>query len=144
MLPDTSPMIWSFRALVEARRGLADLRSGGSGDGAGTLFAALGHARDSMDRSAVATVLDALAAAVLAGPDPGVSRAEQAAAVLGAAHAVRGAFDHASLDAPDARAAARRVLGDAGFAAAYQRGLDLTYDAALALGQDAAGQLLRR
>ncbi len=154
MLPDTSPMIWSFRALVEARRGLADLRSGGAGDGAGTLFAALGHARDSMDRSAVATVLDALAAAVLAGPDPGVpapgrpdpgvSRAEQAAAVLGAAHAVRGAFDHASLDAPDARAAARRVLGDAGFAAAYQRGLDLTYDAALALGQDAAGQLLRR
>ncbi|MHB1597254.1 MAG: ATP-binding protein, partial [Streptosporangiaceae bacterium] len=71
MLPDTSPMIWSFRALVEARRGLADLRSGAAGDGAGTLLAALGHARESMDRSAVATVLDALAAAVLAGPDPG-------------------------------------------------------------------------
>jgi hypothetical protein len=66
--------------------------------------------------------------------------------LLGAAHSARGAVDHASLDAPEAAEEARRVLGQSAFDAAYQRGRDLDYPAALALAQESAdvGQVRRR
>ena len=64
-------------------------------------------------------------------------RAELAARLLGAAHAVRGAFDESSLDAPQARAAARDVLGPAAFDAAYRSAADSTYQTALELAHAA-------
>jgi hypothetical protein len=72
-------------------------------------------------------------------PDPAITagRAELAARLLGAAHAVRGAFDESSLDAPQARAAARDTLGPAAFDAAYRSAADSTYQTALELGRAA-------
>jgi hypothetical protein len=72
--------------------------------------------------------------------------AQRAATLLGAAHSIRDIFDQSSLDAPDARDAARLALGDAAFDDAYQRGRALSYDDALALarGPQSAGQALRR
>jgi hypothetical protein len=64
-------------------------------------------------------------------------RAELAARLLGAAHAVRGAFDESSLDAPQARAAARDTLGPAAFDAAYRSAADSTYQTALELAHAA-------
>jgi predicted ATPase len=58
-------------------------------------------------------------------------RAELAARLLGAAHAVRGAFDESSLDAPRAREAARAALGQAAFDAAYASAGDSTYQSAI-------------
>ena len=60
-----------------------------------------------------------------------------AATLLGAAHTIRGAFDEGSLDAPGARDAARGVLGEAGFDAAYERGRGLDGDQGIAAAQGA-------
>jgi predicted ATPase/DNA-binding SARP family transcriptional activator len=74
-------------------------------------------------------VIDAIAAYVLRRDrDAG---AELAATLLGAAHAVRGAFDESSLDAPPARAAARTALGEPAFETAYASGRALGYEAAV-------------
>jgi predicted ATPase len=133
-----SAMIWSFQAMSRGRAALADLCSGGDTAQAwATLASALQLAGDSQDRSAVAVVADGLAAATMwAGS--GRASAERAAVILGAAHSIRGAFDHSSLDAPGAGNAARQVLGDTGFEAAYQRGRDLSYDEAMAFAEDSA------
>ena len=86
------------------------------------------------DHSALATVLDALAASALRrGQD---DDAALAARLLGAAHSVRGAFTESSLDAPAARAEARRTLGEPEFGAAYERGRELGYAAALSFAGD--------
>jgi hypothetical protein len=78
--------------------------------------------------------------AVATGPEAGAAVGPQGAAMLlGAGHGVRGAFDESSLDAARVRAAAREALGEAAFAAAYQRGRDLDYDAAVALVRQALG-----
>ena len=71
--------------------------------------------------------------------DPAITadQAELAARLLGAAHAVRGAFDESSLDAPQARAAARDALGPAAFDAAYRSAADSTYQTALDLARRA-------
>jgi predicted ATPase len=132
-----TPMIWSFQALVRGRWALAEIRSGRAADGWPALAAALRLARDSQDRSAVAAVIDALAAAAL-WTDGSRASAERAAVLLGAAHSIRGAFDHSSLDAPAARDTARQVLGGTAFAAVYQRGRELSYDDALVLAEDSA------
>jgi predicted ATPase/DNA-binding SARP family transcriptional activator len=58
-------------------------------------------------------------------------QAELAARLLGAAHAVRGAFDESSLDAPQARDAARTALGQAAFDAAYRSAVGSTYQSAI-------------
>ncbi len=63
-------------------------------------------------------------------------QAELAARLLGAARAVRGAFDESSPDAPQARTAARAALGEAAFDNAYQSTADLTYEASLALARE--------
>jgi hypothetical protein len=101
------------------------------------LATALRMAGDSQDRQAVATVVDGVAATILAaGGDR--AGAERAAVLLGAAHTIRGAFDHSSLDSPAARDGARETLGAAAFEAAYQRGRNLGYAEALALAEDSA------
>jgi ATP/maltotriose-dependent transcriptional regulator MalT len=127
-------MIWSFRAQALTRGALADIRTGHAARGWAGLAAALRLARDSQDRPAVAGVIDGLAAAGL-WTDASRASAERAAVLLGAAHSIRGAFDHASLDAPGARDTARQVLGEA-FEAVYQRGRELGYSEALALAED--------
>jgi predicted ATPase/DNA-binding SARP family transcriptional activator len=132
-----SPMLWSFRAQAQNRGALADIRSGDVAGGCAALTGALRFARDSQDRAAVAGVVDGLASAAL-WTDGSRASAERAAALLGAAHSVRGAFDHSSLDAPRARDTARHTLGSEAFDAAYQRGRDLSYEDALAFADDSA------
>jgi hypothetical protein len=64
--------------------------------------------------------------------------AQRAAVLLGAAHSIRGAFDHSGLDAPQARDAARHTLGGQAFDQAYRRGQELGYDEAQALAEEIA------
>jgi predicted ATPase/DNA-binding SARP family transcriptional activator len=130
-------MTWSFQALARSRAALADIRSGYFADGCAGLASALRLARDSQERSAVAVVLDGLAAAAL-WTDGGGAASERAAVLLGAAHSIRGAIDRSSLDAPEARDSARERLGGDAFEAAYQRGRGLSYEEALALAEDSA------
>jgi hypothetical protein len=80
-------------------------------------------------------VLDACAAYLLArggGNDP-----ELAAGLLGAAHAVRGAFDESSPDARPARDAAQAALGPRAYLAAYASARSLGYEQAVALARAA-------
>jgi predicted ATPase/DNA-binding SARP family transcriptional activator len=129
-----SPMIWSFRAQAINRDALASIRTGNVGGGRARLAEAIRLAGDSQDLAAVAVVVDGIAAAML-WTGTGRSDAERAAVLLGAAHSIRGAFDHSSLDAPGARDAARQRLGAADFDAAYQRGRDMSREKALALAE---------
>jgi hypothetical protein len=131
-------MIGSFRAQAQNRSALVDIRSGQLADGRAGLASALRLARDSQDLSALAVVMDGVAAAGL-WTDASRSGAERAAVLLGAAHSLRGTFDQSSLDAPEARDTARRALGEAGFEAAYQRGRGLGHAEAFALAEDAVG-----
>jgi predicted ATPase/DNA-binding SARP family transcriptional activator len=131
-------MIGNFRAQAQNRSALADIRCGNLTDGRAGLASALRLARDSKDLSALAVVMDGVAAAAL-WTDASRSGAERAAVLLGAAHSLRGAFDQSSLDAPGARDTARQALGEAGFEAAYQRGRALGRAEAFALAEDAAG-----
>jgi hypothetical protein len=55
--------------------------------------------------------------------------------LLGGAHAARGGFDEASLDAPAVRTAALGLLGPAGFEAAYQHGRELAREEQQAAGR---------
>jgi predicted ATPase/DNA-binding SARP family transcriptional activator len=80
---------------------------------------------------------DAGLASTAPAPAVTVGRAEIAARLLGAAHAVRGAFDESSLDAPHARDAARETLGPVAFGAAYRSTADSTYQTALDLAHAA-------
>ncbi len=80
----------------------------------------------------LAAVIDSIA--VLASRD--TERAELAASLLGAAHAVRGCFDEGSLDAPAARDALRASLGPNGFGVAYDRGRALPREDMLALAAE--------
>jgi hypothetical protein len=96
---------------------------------------ALRLSRDTLDRSAVAAVVDGIAAAALWTDGSGAA-AERPAVLLGAAHSIRGAFDHSSLDAQQARDIARQTLGGQAFEQAYRRGRELGYDEALALAEE--------
>jgi predicted ATPase/DNA-binding SARP family transcriptional activator len=140
----------SLRAQVKARLAVALLRQGRRERGVQFLRESLDCAASWYEHPALAVVLDACAVYAL-GPDAhdGVSRddgnrpaavartaaAERAARLLGAAHAVRGAFDESSLDAPLARAKAREALGPEAFEAAYESALASTYESALALAR---------
>ena len=130
-------MIGAFRVQVINRWALADIRSGDIARGRAGLDEAFRLARDSQDQTAIAVVADGLAAAAL-WTDSSPGSAERAAVLLGAAHSTRGAFDHSSLDAPEARDTARRTLGDAAFESAYQRGRELGRSEALTLAEDRA------
>ena len=131
-------MIGNFRAQAQNRSALVDIRCGNLTDGRAGLASALRLARDSKDLSALAVVMDGVAAAAL-WTDPSRSGAERATVLLGAAHSLRGAFDHSSLEAPQTRDTARRTLGEAAFDAAYQRGRGLGPEASFTLAEDAVG-----
>jgi predicted ATPase/DNA-binding SARP family transcriptional activator len=146
-----------LRAQVKSREAMVALVSGDAGRSRALLGEALQAATGWVERPPMATVIDATAAYVV-GSDtpssplnmvassgappsldtPATSATELAAILLGAAHAVRGAFDESSPDAPGVRAAARSRLGRAEFEAAYQRGRDLSMEQAIAL----AGEVL--
>jgi len=135
MASKEATMVWSFRAQAINRGALAKIRAGDIAGGRARLAEALRLATESQDLSAVAVVMDGLATATL-WTDTSRPAAERAAVLLGAAHSVRGAFDHSSLDAPEARDTARQRLGEAGFDAAYQRGRGLGRPEAVALAED--------
>jgi hypothetical protein len=132
-------MAWweSLRARVRARLALAVLAQGDARGCRDLLDAALTAAAAWTEHPALAVVLDACACyALRPGQAEETSGAERAARLLGVAHAVRGAFDESSLDAPPARRAARDALGIAAFDAAYGSSGDLSYEAATALARE--------
>ena len=92
-----------------------------------------------MERPALASVIDAIAVFVLQTGEPAQpgESAVLVATLLGAGHGIRGAFDEGSLDAPGAREAARTVLGEAEFGAAYECGRAFGRDEAIAAASGA-------
>ena len=134
------PGAWApLRALAGARLGVLKLEAGDIARATALLRDALGTAATAGDRPATAAAMEGLAAAALR-----TAGAERAAALLGAADAIRGAVDHSSLDAPGVRAAANEQLGEAGFGAAYRRGLAMPYDEALGFAQASAAPASER
>ena len=154
---DSYQAIWwePLRARIRGRLALAVLAQGDAGRCRELLAAALDAAATWTEHPPLAAVLDACACYLLrrdgnaepignigtARPTGNVGtvghaattrdRAELAARLLGAAHAVRGAFDESSPDAPQARAAARDALGPAAFDAAYRSAAAATYQSAI-------------
>ena len=128
-----APWWQSLRAQVKARLAAALLKQGDGGRCGELLGEALDDSVAWTDHPALAAVLDACAVYLLARDgDPRL-----AARLLGAAHAVRGAFDESSPDAPPARDAARAALGPRAYLAAYASSRDLGYEQAAALGRAA-------
>jgi hypothetical protein len=122
-----SPWWSGMRALLQTRLARLVLEDGDEARCRVLLAAALRTAADWVERPVLAGAVDAIAVLALH------ADAALAATLLGAAHAIRGAFDEGSLDAPAVRDAARDVLGAAEFEAAYERGRALSRDAAVAL-----------
>jgi predicted ATPase/DNA-binding SARP family transcriptional activator len=126
-----------LNATLKARLALLVLAEGDEARSRNLLADALRAATKWVERQMLAAVVDAIAVFALRDPDGSTDAAELAATLLGAAHSLRGAFDQGSLDAPRAREAARRQLGEAAFAAAYERGRALAHDEAVALAATA-------
>lgn len=122
-----SPWWNGMRALLQTRLARLVFEDGEEARCRVLLATALRTAADWVERPVLAGVIDAIAVLTLR------DDAALTAALLGAAHNVRGAFDEGSLDAPPARDAVRGVLGATGFEAAYERGRALSRDAAVAL-----------
>ncbi len=128
--------------LIKVRVALALLACGDEARGRRLLAEALNLAAEWVERPVLAAVFDAIAVLVQQPVqperplDPGEA-AKLAATLLGAAHSVRGCFNEGSLDAPVARDAARALLGEPEFAAAYARGRELSSAEAVALGHSA-------
>src|SRR5262249_42724859 len=119
----------------KARLSMIAMKQGDWAASAALLGEALEAAAAWWEHPALAAVLDACAAHLAdraADGDP-----SRAAALLGAAHAIRGAFDESSLDAPQARENVRAALGPAAFSAAYDSARGLGYDPAVALAREA-------
>jgi hypothetical protein len=126
----------SLRAQVKARLAVAVLKQGRKSRCERLLMESLDSASGWREHPALAAVLDACAVYVLRQgyrDDGNRPAAEQAARLLGAAHAIRGAFDESSPDAPSVRARAREALGPEAFDAAYGSALTSTYESAVAL-----------
>ena len=130
-----APWWESLRAQLKARLAMVALARGDLPGSAELLGQALDAVAAWVEHSALAVVLDEVAAYALR--RGGTADAELAAALLGAAHGIRGAFDESSLDAPAARATARAALGAQAFEAAYQQARTLTYPGALAAARAA-------
>jgi hypothetical protein len=130
-----------MRARIRGRLAMAVLAQGDAERCRELLAAALDAAAAWTEHPPLAAVLDACACYALRRDDSahagGLARAELAARLLGAAHAVRGAFDESSLDAPQARDAARDALGRAAFDAAYRSSAGQTYQSAIELARAA-------
>jgi predicted ATPase/DNA-binding winged helix-turn-helix (wHTH) protein len=130
----------SLRAIVKARLAVAVLKQGHPERCARLLTESLDASATWWEHPALAAVLDACAVYALSrgqhGEGSSMAAAEQAARLLGAAHAIRGAFDESSLDAPPARVKARETLGAKAFDAAYESALTSTYESALALARE--------
>jgi tetratricopeptide (TPR) repeat protein len=137
-----SPWWDGMRAQLRARLAVVVLQDGDEARCRELLAAALHTAADWVERQMLAVVIDAIAVFVLHTGEPGAlpQRAAAAATLLGVGHAIRGAFDEGSLDAPGVRDAARGVLGDDGFDTAYERGRALGRDEALALAEGAIAE----
>ena len=137
---ETEGAIWweGLRAQVGARYALLELELGNEARCRALLAGALRAATAWVELPVCATVIDAVAVLALrsAGEAGRGEGAELAARLLGAAHAVRGAFDEASLDAPAVRETAREALGAAAFGAAYRRGLELGHAEAVAFARE--------
>jgi len=134
-----SPWWDGMRAQLRSRLAMVVLQDGDQARCRELLTAALHTAAGWVERQMLAIVIDAIAVFVLdtAEPDGLPERAAMAATLLGVGHAIRGAFDEGSLDAPGARNAARGVLGGDQFDVAYERGRALGRDEALALAEGA-------
>jgi hypothetical protein len=136
-----APWWQSLRAQVKARMALAALKLGGSQRCRTLLREALDSAAAWRENPALAVVLDACAVYVLRrGVQDNLAQddAERAAGLLGAAHAVRGAFDESSLDAPRARDRARRALGSRAFESGYESArTSSNYESAVAFAREA-------
>jgi predicted ATPase/DNA-binding SARP family transcriptional activator len=137
---NVAPWWESLRAQVKARQAVAVLRQGYTERCTRLLSESLDAAAAWWEHPALATALDACAVYALSRGrhDPGgrAADAEQAARLLGAAHAIRGAFDESSLDGPPARAQASETLGQDAFAAVYESALTSSYESALALARE--------
>jgi len=155
---DGKPSAWwrSYQITASVRLAMARLMLGDTARCRELLAEALRLAADWYEHPPLAAALDATAVLALRA-DPadeaagsgsaagsagaGGKAAEIAAQLLGAAHAIRGAFDESSLDAPAARATARDTLGPDAFAAAYAFGRALPRADALALAEAALANI---
>jgi DNA-binding SARP family transcriptional activator len=145
---------YGFRALIQARLAMIVLAEGDENRCREVLADALRVATEWVESPAIAAVIDAIAVLAQHRPPPALpappappippqaplppleaslAGATLAATLLGCGHAIRGCFNEGSLDAPVARAAARAVLGEVGFDAAYDRGRALARADALTL-----------
>jgi predicted ATPase/DNA-binding SARP family transcriptional activator len=133
-----APWWESLRAQVKARLAVAVLKQGHPERCVRLLREAVDAAAAWWERPSLAVILDAGAVYTLSSADAGdaTQAAELAARLLGAAHAVRGAFDESSLDAPPAREQARATLGADAFQARYDAALASDYEQALALARE--------
>jgi hypothetical protein len=132
--------------LIKVRLALAFLACGDEVRCRRLLSEALNLAAEWVERPVLAAVFDAIALLLqhpvqperLAGylPEPREA-AKLTATLLGAAHSARGCFNEGSLDAPAARDAARTLLGEPAFGAAYAGGRELSSEDALALANSA-------
>ena len=131
---ETRQSVWwqGFRALAQARLALLTVDRDEE-RGRALMATALQNASEWVEMPPLAGVIDAVAVLALRHPRPSPGQARLAATLLGGAHAVRGVFDEASLDAPAVRDAALGLLGETGFDAAYQQGRDLDRQELLAL-----------
>jgi predicted ATPase/DNA-binding SARP family transcriptional activator len=145
-----APWWQSLRAQVKARMAMAALELGGTVRCRALLSEALDSAAAWRENPALAAVLDACAVYFLrrgaqvnpdqVNPDqvnPAQNDAERAARVLGAAHAVRGAFDESSLEAPRARDWARGALASRAFESRYESArTSSTYESAVTFARE--------
>jgi hypothetical protein len=131
---ETRQSVWwqGFRAIALARLALVTVAEDEPRSRA-LLAEALREAADWVELPPLAAVIDSVAVLALRGPRPSDGQARLAATLIGGAHAIRGGFDEASLDAPAVRAAALGLLGPAEFEAAYQHGRELERADVLAL-----------
>ena len=128
-------LVWFqvWRAQVLARLAVIVLDAGEEARSRALLAEALPAATGWIDHKVLGDVVDAAAVFALRGD------ARLAAALLGVAHTIRGAFDEGGFDGLFARQCAREALGLPGFEAAYQHGRELSRDEGLALASDLVG-----
>jgi predicted ATPase/DNA-binding SARP family transcriptional activator len=128
--------VWwqSLRAQLKTRLAMTQLALGDPRRCAGTLTEALDAAASWPEHPVLAAVLDACASYQISRGQ--TAEATRAAQLLGAAAAIRGAFDESSLDGPAAREAARAALGEQAYRSAYDSARDHTYQAAITFARE--------